>query len=272
MGRRYPDESVEPLLIHSQARWSKDAPPPQVNISDQKLRDTSQEVDSMAWFLPRKRSLLAPVGVGTVDQTFLGVLQTRHFFVRLFGLSHKTLIFDEVHAYDTYMSTLFQRLLSWLRAVGASVVILSATLPEKTRRELLQAYAKVPADDVPDVSYPAITWAMEGEIGVAPVDAPGRPPLALEWLDRSPNAIAERLDTALRDGGYAAVICNTVGRAQEVYRALRDAAIIANPNDDLILFHARFPRGWRREIEEKVLTRFGKKGNVREGPSSSPPR
>ncbi len=55
-------------------------------------------------------------GVGTVDQTFLSVLKTRHFFVRLFSLSRKTVIFDEVHAYDVYMSALFHRLLAWLRA------------------------------------------------------------------------------------------------------------------------------------------------------------
>jgi CRISPR-associated endonuclease/helicase Cas3 len=40
------------------------------------------------------------------------VLQTKHVFVRLFGLAHKTIIIDEVHAYDTYMSVLLERLLS----------------------------------------------------------------------------------------------------------------------------------------------------------------
>lgn len=51
-----------------------------------------------------KRSILSPFAVETVDQSLLSVLQTRHFFVRLFALSHKTVIFDEVHAYDVYMS------------------------------------------------------------------------------------------------------------------------------------------------------------------------
>ena len=124
------------------------APPPEVTSDDERAGASTR---SMTWFLPRKRSLLAPFGVGTVDQSLISVLQTRHFFVRLFGLSHKTVIFDEVHAYDTYMSTLFQRLLAWLRAVGASVVLLSATLPAQTRRELVQAYAGNNAD-VPDAA------------------------------------------------------------------------------------------------------------------------
>jgi len=259
LSRRYPEMTVEPLLVHSQARWSRAEPPPEVTISDQDLRDTDQEIQSMAWFLPRKRSLLAPFGVGTVDQTFLSVLQTRHFFVRLFGLSHKTVIFDEVHAYDTYMSALFQRLLGWLRAVGASVVILSATLPEGTRRDLLRAYAAVSEDDLPASTYPAITWAMEDEVGVVPTEGPEDRTVALAWIDRSPRTIVERLAERLTEGGCAAVICNTVGRSQEVYRALRDAGIVAE--EDLILFHARFPPAWRDEIERDVLSRFGKRGN-----------
>ena len=257
MARRYPDSSAPVLLVHSQARWSQEDPPQKMNIAREVIEDEQESVDAMTWFLPRKRSLLAPFGVGTVDQTFLSVLQTRHFFVRLFGLSHKTLVFDEVHAYDTYMSTLFQRLLGWLRAVGASVVILSATLPEKTRREMVWAYTGTDGA-LPEAPYPAITWASGDDIGVLPVDAPHARPLGLHWITREPQTIVEQLDTELRQGGCAAVICNTVGRAQEVYRALRAADLV--PDDDLILFHARFPMAWRQEIEADVLARFGKAG------------
>src|SRR5690606_14256415 len=69
------------------------------------------------WFTYRKRGLLAPFGVGTIDQILFAALQTKHVFVRLFGLAHKTIIIDEVHAYDAYMSTLLGRLLEWLGAL-----------------------------------------------------------------------------------------------------------------------------------------------------------
>lgn len=136
LDRRYGAGRVAPLLIHSQARWT--STPPQVGPDGGE--DDERPTEAMAWFLPRKRSLLAPFGVGTVDQALLSVLLTRHFFVRLFGLAHKTVVFDEVHAYDTYMSTLFARLLRWLRAAGCAVVMLSATLPRSTRRAFLAAY------------------------------------------------------------------------------------------------------------------------------------
>ena len=252
---RYPDSLVNLHLIHSQARWRDEMESMRLETADENPEGT---VAAMAWFFPRKRSLLAPFGVGTVDQALLSVLQARHFFVRLFGLSHKTVIFDEVHAYDTYMSTIFQRLLGWLRAVGASVVILSATLPAKTRHALLQAYTGTGDAILPDVSYPAISWATEHEAGVVPLQAGKGRSIALEWVGQEPSGIAAGLAKDLREGGCAAVICNTVGRAQELYRALRQAQIV--PDEDLILFHARFPPAWRDEIEQQVLSQFGKAG------------
>ncbi|MBN2002686.1 MAG: CRISPR-associated helicase Cas3' [Anaerolineae bacterium] len=252
--QRYGD-TVSPLLIHSQARWQKDAPPPDLAIQpDTENAPTRQ---ALTWFLPRKRSLLAPCAVGTVDQALLSVLQARHFFVRLFGLSHKTVIFDEVHAYDTYMSTLFQRLLGWLHAVGASVVLLSATLPAQTRRDLLAAYAGDGAE-IPPVTYPALTWATAGHVGAQSLPTPETEArtLALRRVQREPGDIVQALETALQAGGCAAVICNTVARAQAVYGAIKAAQLA--PEEDLTLFHARFPFAWRDEIERRVLARFGK--------------
>jgi CRISPR-associated endonuclease/helicase Cas3 len=250
--RRYPQTELELLLIHSQARWMK--PPPEAMLQD----ETEESVAAaLAWFLPRKRSLLAPCAVGTVDQALMCVLQARHFFVRLFGLSEKTVIFDEIHAYDTYMSTLFQRLLDWLRAMGTSVVLLSATLPARTRRELLEAYAGRSVD-LPPVEYPAITWTTAQDVGIVPLPKPEDRRVVLEWLSREPEAVVDALRTTLLKGGCAAVICNTVARAQEIYLALKGAHLV--PDDALLLFHARYPFGWRDEIERGVLARFGKNG------------
>jgi len=253
LARRYPENLINVHLVHGQARWSEDVQALRLQIAPE---DPQGTVAAMAWFLPRKRGLLAPFGVGTVDQALLSVLQTRHFFVRLFGLSHKTVIFDEVHAYDTYMSALFQRLLGWLRAVGTSVVILSATLPASTRRELLQAYSG--REDLPleEVSYPALTWVMGNQAGVIPLPCPENRTIDLEWI--TGDSIVQCLRERLPQGGCAAVICNRVRQAQEVYRAIRDAGLVSQ--EDLILFHARFPLAWRNEIEDKVLTRFGKNG------------
>lgn len=211
------------------------------------------------WFLPRKRTLLAPFGVGTVDQALMSVLQTRHFFVRMFGLQNKVVIFDEVHAYDTYMSELFKRLLAWLRQIGVSVILLSATLPEKTRRDLTAAFLGQEEVDVPPAEYPRLTIATDAGVQSIALDTPSSRAVELEKCDTQPQTIVGHLQNALKNGGCAAVICNRVARAQELYKEIQAAGLVSE--DDLILFHARFPFAWREEIEVKVLEKFGKDKN-----------
>jgi len=263
LDRRYGKGQAAPLLVHSQSRWN--SPSPRLQTESEEGDEWGVDAENMAWFLPRKRSLLAPFGVGTVDQALLSVLLTRHFFVRLFGLAHKTVIFDEVHAYDTYMSTLFARLLKWLRAEGCSVVMLSATLPGSTRRAFLSAYGARPVEAESAKTYPAVTWACGTQSGSTPLPGPTDRELALEWRPRDDAALAETLRDALAEGGCAAVLCNTVRRAQETYLALRRAAIV--PDEDLTLFHARYPHAWRDDIERKVLARYEKSStpDVRRG-------
>ena len=214
--------------------------------------------------------MLAPFGVGTVDQALLGVLQTKHVFVRLFGLAHKVVIIDEVHAYDTYMSTLIERLLMWLAALGTPVVLLSATLPGERRQKLLAAYAKglgLPAPMPVPASYPRISWVSATGAGAAHVPAAGTRTLGLRWVDgavppegEGEFALGVELQRALADGGCAAVICNTVKRAQQVYGALR--RYFPGTADDglpeLDLFHARYRFTERDGREKRALLRFGK--------------
>lgn len=253
---RYPADLINLHLLHSQAAW--DGPPGEIRLAaiDDEQDDVGR-VAAMAWFnQQKKRTLLAPFGVGTVDQSLLAVLQTKHFFVRLFGLAHKVVVFDEVHAYDSYMNVIFERLLAWLGQMGVSVIILSATLPNATRRRLVEAYSGV--SDVPAAApYPALTLAAAGRVEVVALPAPQDDPLGLDWsLGREPEEIASYLAREMAGGGCAAVVCNTVRRAQEVYAALQTAAVV--PDDALILFHARFPPVWRETIERDVLDRFGK--------------
>jgi CRISPR-associated endonuclease/helicase Cas3 len=224
------------------------------------------------WFTYRKRGLLAPFGVGTIDQALLAVLHTKHVFVRLFGLAHKVVILDEVHAYDTYMSTLVEQLLKWLAALGSSVVLLSATLPSERRRALLAAFAQglgLPEPQMEAIAYPRLSWIDAASSGARHVPAAATRTLRLELVQgaipydhNAPFELGERLRAALAEGGCAAVICNTVSRAQRVYAALR--AYFAGTADDgspeLELFHARYPFRDRQAREQRALMRFGKEG------------
>jgi CRISPR-associated endonuclease/helicase Cas3 len=213
------------------------------------------------WFQGRKRPLLAPFGVGTIDQALMAVLQTRHWFVRLFGLAGKTVVFDEVHAYDTYMSTILDQLLGWLAALNCSVILLSATLPSRRRSELVYSYSGTQVESL-DAQYPRLTLAIRESdastrisVTEVPRDEIVSNDVAFVVLSTDIKALVIRLADDLVDGGCAAIICNTVNRAQEVYRELRKSAL---PDTDYLLFHARMPFGMREEREKRVLTRFGK--------------
>lgn len=259
---------VAPLLIHSQALL-RDVPASMSGVPSPDTDDAGEAIAedderegeqaaAQAWFLPRKKSLLAPFGVGTIDQAFMSVLQTKHFFVRLLGLSHKVVIFDEVHAYDAYMSVLFERLLAWLGRIGTSVVILSATLPNKTREKLVRAYAGDSSKRVPAANYPRLTVAsLQSEVISAELAKPEPRKLAYDWIADDVAGVVGRLRAELAHGGCAAVICNTVARAQTIYKAIKEAKLIEDETENLILFHARFPMAWREDIETKVLGKFG---------------
>lgn len=263
LAHNYPGVLLNIPLAHGNAIFD----PAQAEIQLNEVGDDEETgVVAMSWFVQRsKQTLLAPFGVGTVDQTLLSVLQTRHFFVRLLGLSHKVLIFDEVHAYDTYMSTLFERLLRWLKAMGTSVIMLSATLPAATRQKLVKAYTGqdlLPDPDNP-TPYPALTIAHDHQPPqTIPLARPKDITLGLNWLDNnSPQAILDFLQVELADGGCTAVICNTVKRAQAIFALLDEArqqGALDIQEENLILFHARFPYAWRKPKEETVLAKFGK--------------
>lgn len=212
------------------------------------------------WFTGRKRALLAPFGAGTIDQSLLGVLQTKHWFVRLLGITGKVVVFDEVHAYDTYMLTELARLIRWLRELGCSVVLLSATLPSHRRADFIEAWR--PGADAAGLtaSYPRVTLAdRAGARGIEVGESsPFDRNVELEFDDPSPERMVGHVERNLPNGGCGVVICNTVARAQAMYGELE--CVFAKRGWTVILFHARIPMCWRDQREQQVLELLGRGG------------
>ncbi len=277
LARRYPEETVNIQLLHGHAALSAEFEAVcqnaervlhPSNVDGEPGYDgSSPNLVAAEWFTRRKRGLLAPFGVGTVDQVLLSVLQTRHYFVRLFGVTGKTVIIDEVHAYDAYMTQVLERLLTWLASLRSSVVLLSATLPAKRRQELIAAFARGLGERAPDPMseppYPRVSWCSPTGKGVCPIPQRGERRVEVRWVDGGrptkpgdPFPLGEELEKALTRGGCAAVICNTVRRAQQVYEALK----FCFPAEELELFHARYVFTERDARERRTLARFGKDG------------
>ena len=211
-----------------------------------------------------KQAFLAQVGAGTIDQALLSVLPARHQALRLWGLADKVLIIDEAHAYDAYMGKEIETLLRFHAELGGSAIVLSATLPRNKRTSLIRAFqqglggAGAPQSNA--AAYPLVT--MVSREGVAERSCTLRDGLAREVkvlrVEKVEAGHAAALDAARR-GAAVAVIRNTIDEA------IASQATLAREFPEASLFHARFAMSDRLAIEDKVLGKFGRRGERRTG-------
>jgi len=204
-----------------------------------------------AWFRQSKRGLLAPFAVGTIDQALMAVMNVKHGFVRAYGLLGKVVILDEVHTYDAYTGTILDALVAFLRQLGCTVIILSATLNRERRQQLLgQAVVQ---DDYPLISAVADRQALQ-EVRVEP--PPSRQVL-LRLRVQDDLAVEEALRRA-EQGQQVLWIENTVAEAQQRYQQLAargDGLRIACG-----LLHSRFTAHDRQRNEDRWVNLYGKAG------------
>ncbi len=247
-----PDIRLDIQLVHGGAMLDKRVHQLRgVNASE------DESIASSAWFSQRKRPLLSPYGVGTVDQALFAILHVKHHFVRLWGLANRVVVLDEIHAYDTYTSGLIEALLRWLKAMNCSVVLMSATLPARRRAAFLQAWGM---PDGLDIDYPRVLLASDA--GIQGEHIPCRPlaPITLVGIAEDIESLAAAAMEALSGGGCGVVVVNTVQRAQALYSILKERIC---DDTQLLLFHARYPADERSKREKLVLRKFGCGEHVR---------
>ncbi|MNQ72519.1 CRISPR-associated endonuclease/helicase Cas3 [compost metagenome] len=165
-------------------------------------------------------------------------------------------VLDEVHAYDTYTSGLIEALLRWLKAMGSSVVLMSATLPAQRCDALLRAWG-VGNEAIPELAYPRLLLADNRGLQGATCESRPLPPISLQAVAEDLDSLAACALERLQYGGCGALIVNTVDRAQTLYLKLKEEL---GEEAYLLLFHARFPADQRSEQEQEVLARFGQGG------------
>lgn len=213
------------------------------------------------WFASPKRALVAPFGVGTIDQALLGILASKHFFVRQFALTGKVVILDEIHSYDLYTGTLIDKLITTLEGLGCTVIVLSATLSGARRDQIINCPKNEDSKEESESPYPFITGRFEKKpiLPLAPMSQEKRS-IKVDFV-LNEEAVEEAIRFAY-DGGAVLWICNTVNMAQVQYRRL---AKLVNNEFPIGILHSRFPF-WRREmLENEWMERFGKDGKLRRG-------
>ncbi len=245
----------------------------------------SSDVLVNEWTCGRKKGLLADFVAGTIDQVLLAGLKSKHLALRHLGLANKVIILDECHAYDAYMSSYLDLVLSWLGAYHVPVVVLSATLPPHRRKELLQAYQEgyqgkqkkqylsirdhsVRRLETPLVSsenvsseedaYPLISYTDGRETREEKPSPSGRR-LEVRMEVMQGDSLLDWLEELLSDGGCVGIIRNTVKQAQETAAALEKKFGTACVR----LLHSRFLASARMQKEKDLRDCLGPRASQR---------
>ncbi len=174
------------------------------------------------------------------------------------------LVVDEVHAYDEYVTGLLDTLLRFQAAQGGSAILLSATLPQRLRQRLVEAYAagSQRALTVPLVcgstAFPLATQFSDDLRELALPARDGTQRRTEVQFVASEAEVLQRIDAATSAGGCVLWVRNTVNDAIAAY----DQLVRQHGAERVTLFHARFAICDRAEREADVLTRFGPKSSL----------
>ena len=238
-------ELKKSMLVHGNA-WLKQAPM------------GGEGAPGGSWFSYGKRGILAPFGVGTIDQALMAVMNVKHGFVRTFGLLGKVVILDEVHSYDVYTGTIQDELVKTLEKLGCTVIVLSATLTKERRQALT---AKPAVSD----AYPlfSVVAGNDDRVGEVVLRAPKTKNVSIETSSDDDAVLGDALRHA-RCGEQVLWIENTVGEAQKLY--LKLVRMLGNESSmEIGLIHSRFTKSDRAEKEEYWVNLLGKKGGRERG-------
>lgn len=234
------ESSYRPKLLHSSAWLEEDSFGEDAKVGK-------------SWFDSKKRGILAPFAVGTIDQALMAAMNVKHSMVRAFGLAGKVVILDEVHSYDSYTGTIMNALVDELKHIGCTVIILSATLTSSQKKKILD----LPFEQVLNDSYPLISSQTDKAFSEISSLGGSNRNVSIKLSKDDKKAFDVALEKA-ENGEQVLWIENTVADAQNVYKKL--AAKSAEMGLECGLIHSRFIKKQRSEIENKWVSLYGKNG------------
>lgn len=225
--------------------------------------DTGGTVLINEWFSGRKTAALDDFVVGTVDQFLLMALKQKHLALRHLGFSKKVVVIDEVHAYDAYMQQYLQEALRWAGAYRVPVILLSATLPEKIRTDLIHAYMKgrgVRERELRNTQsalqsnvYPLISFS-DGNAIRQNTDFETIKDRKITVRKLEEQKLFDLLSKFMEGEGVIGIIVNTVRRAQQI--ATECCVLFGRQNVELL--HANFIASERIQKENRLMEMIGK--------------
>ena len=179
----------------------------------------------------RSQAFMEPITVATVDQLLLSLFNWRYWEMVEEAASDSALVFDEIHAYDPYTTSLIAHACKALKKRGASFTFMSATFPSYLRSFLSR------------------------ELGVKLLvrdKEHGQLRRHLVRFRRQPiqSALDDALDD-LRNRKHVLIVLNTVEEAICMYQMIKEK-LDGEDTRRAFLYHSRFIEQHRREKERLI--------------------
>lgn len=233
----YPDTEIRELAGIS---W--------MNIDNESIADRS------SWLKHGPMKLFSKLAVGTVDQIMAAAQSVKYGDLLKIALSTKCVLIDEIHAYDSYMLKTIKVLLTWLRAMHVPVVMLSATLPERTKKDIIQDVYGINEYE-PCNGYPCITTIQDKNIEQKCIPSKDITVKHIETLRLSEQDVINEALNSVADGGCTCIFVNTVKRAQYMYKELNS---VVSSDVKTVLFTARTTPKYKEEKSREIIEMVGK--------------
>lgn len=219
---------------------------------EEALGKTGSEYEDNYTAYHLSRQLAFPACISTGDQFFPYALRPPGYEKIYATFSYARLVIDEVQAYSPEAAAIVVKFTEDLTKMGGKFLLMTATLPEFVKREIMQRTG------VPEASFINLYEKERARFERI------RKHRVKAFRAENPSFLTERiLEEARRDGGQRVlVVVNTVPRAQELYKELRN---LKSQDIELLLLHSRFTVSDRQSLEEEVERSFRNPKEVPDG-------
>ena len=184
-------------------------------------------------------NFLSPIVITTVDQFLLSFLQCGKYNTKRVSFRNSAVILDEVHLLNPLMLRLFTYFFKTFREnYKMKLLLMSATLP-KAYREYFSGEFDLPEDAFLDFGE---EYAKKRRV-------------IFDMHDEDIIDAVENIYRDFKNGRRVLVVVNTVEKAIEIGRKLREDVGEKNEKESIAVFHARFMYCHRKKKEDFVEER-----------------
>ena len=185
----------------------------------------------------RGKQLSMPLSISTLDQLFDFVFKYQGYELKLTTLSYSKIVIDEIQMYGPDLLAYLIRGLEMINKLGGKIAILTATLPPFIKELLSKSISFEQGEFIKDKN--------KVRHNIKVIDA------KINSEDII-NKYKENLEG--KKGNKILVICNTIKKAQSLYKELKDSSL---DNEEIHILHSKYIKQHREKKEEEII-KFGK--------------